>query len=531
MASLDKSKYYNYKLPKFMALFFKETKRSQDAPAGNGPATRSTGEYVSLTRNLLKSSGIYALGSVMLPFISLVLAPFLAHNLSRAEYGTLAVLTTAIALLAGVSQLGLGSAFFRSYSYDYETQRDRFGVLSTVVILLLLTSIPLTIAMILAAPWLTTLLLKDPLLSNSVRLAALVILLQNLTVPGFALLRAEDRAAFFVILSIANLLITLGAAIVLVGIMHMGIIGSLLATGGGYAFIAVCTLPPILLRAGVRLRLDIAWGLLTFGLPNILNFLAMWLLQLSDRFLLAHLGSLAQTASYAVAYSLGGGIGAVVLSPFLLAWPSFIFTIAKRADAPRIFQLVFRWYSIVLLFATYAFSLVGIAALYLFFPPAYHSASAIIPIIAVSIMFYGIYHFVGLGVGLRRKTWLAVVCTTLSALVNVGLNIFLIPRYGAMGAAASTLIAYVVLAIIGYIVCQRVYPVPFEIGRFIIALFVGTALYIGSIFLAQPQGTFVAWVISIGALALYSGFLILLGVFATRSWKYKSRQVREDSVS
>lgn len=531
MSSLDEASDYKHGLSKLITAFFGALKSSRDALMRKDPAARGMEDYVSIMQNLVKTSGIYALGSITLPFISLVLAPFLTHNLSRTEYGALAVLTTTISLLAGATQLGLGSAFFRSYSYDYESQHDRLGVLSTVVILLTLTSLGVTIALVFAAPWLTAFLLNGPSLSNPVRLAALVVFLLNLTVPGFAFLRAENRAAFFVILSIASLLITLGATIVLVGRLHMGIVGSLIATGGGYAFVVACTLPPILVRAGIRLRFDIAWGLLAFGFPNVFSFLAMWVLQLSDRFLLARLGSLAETASYAVAYSLGGAIGVVVLSPFLLAWPSVMFTIGKRDDAVHVFQQMFRWYSVVLLFVTYALSIVGTAVLDIFFPLSYHSASPIIPIVAASIMFYGVYNFVGLGVGLKRKTWLAVVFTTIAALVNVGFNLFLIPRYGAMGAAVSTLIAYIVLASICYIVTQRIYPVPFEIGIFLIALLVGTILYIGSDLLGRGFGTYGAWGVSISTLGLYGGCLILFGMFPTWSRNYKSRQVQEDSVS
>jgi hypothetical protein len=57
---------------------------------------------------------------------------------------------------------------------------------------------------------------------------------------------------------------------------------------------------------------------------------------------------------------------------------------------------------------------------------------------------------------------------------------------------------------------QRLYPVPFEVGTFIFALLVGMVLYIGSGFLAQGQEIYKAWEIYIGALALYSGFLMLL---------------------
>src|SRR5215469_15180593 len=207
--------------------------------------------YASHIVNLVKSSGIYALASMASPLISLVLAPFLTHHLSRPDYGALAVLNTTVALLAGISQLGLGSAFFRSYNYDYESRRDRSDVISTVVILLALISIPTSITAVIAAPWLTTHLLNSSSSSDIVRFAGLLVLLQNLTVPGFAWLRAENRAGFYSILSIAILLINLGATIVLVGISHMGIAGSLIATEIGYAVVLASTLPLMLWQAGI----------------------------------------------------------------------------------------------------------------------------------------------------------------------------------------------------------------------------------------------------------------------------------------
>jgi len=488
------------------------------------PQRSAANNYSTLVRNLVKSSGIYALASVASPLISLILAPFLTRALSHTDYGALAVLNTAIALMAGATQFGLNSAFFRAYSYDYESQKDRLSVLSTVIALLLLISIPITIATTVAAPWLATALFTSPSLVEPIRLGALVILIQNLTVPGFSWLRAESRAPFFATLAILNLLVTLVGNLVLVGTLHMGIAGSLLATAGGYAVVAICTMPVILLRVGLqgclRPRFDIARNLLSFGLPLVSSFISVWVLQLSDRYLLSRLGSLAQTASYTIAYSLGGVLGVLVISPFLLAWPTAMYAILKREDAPKVFQLVFRWYSIVLLFATFALSLLGRGVLDILFPPAYRSAAPVISTIALSTMFYGVYNIFLIGISVRRKTWFAVVFTTLAALINVGLNFMLIPFYGSMGAALSTLIAYLVLALIAYIVNQRFYPIPFEMGLFMAALLIGITLYAGSDFLAHAQQTYAAWGIRYAALALYGGCLALLGTLVAGSRKH-----------
>src|SRR5437660_4153627 len=76
---------------------------------------------------------------------------------------------------------------------------------------------------------------------------------------------------------------------------------------------------------------------------------------------------------------------------------------------------------------------------------------------------------------------------TFSAVLNVVLNIILIPQEGALGAALATLFAYMALALLVYITNQYLYPIPFEIGRFCIALFAGIGLYTASVFLSQAQ--------------------------------------------
>ena len=125
------------------------------------------------------------------------------------------------------------------------------------------------------------------------------------------------------------------------------------------------------------------------------------------------------------------------------------------------------------------------------------------------------------GVNIRRKIWFIFIFTTIAALINVGLNFVLIPFFGSMGAALATLLAYMLLAGMAYVVNQRIYPVPFKINLYIIALLVGIALYAGSSFLAQAQGMYEAWGISFDALALYGGCLVCLGQLMTRSRKEK----------
>ncbi len=483
------------------------------------------GTYTVQLSKLVKSSGIYALASLASPLVSLILMPFLTHHLSRNEYGVLAVLNTAIALLAGLTQFGLGNAFFRAYNCDYEDRRDRRAIVSTTLTLLLLIALPVTALALLAAPLLSSVLLNTANYASALRLAALVVLLQNLTVPGLAWLRAENRALLYSILTIANLLVNLVGTLVFVSVLHMGLDGAVIAVAGGYGIIALCTLPLLVIRTGLAVRRDIAVNLLSFGLPLVSNFVSVWILQLSDRYLLSHFASLAQTASYAVAYSLGGLLGVVILSPFSLAWPSAMFTIAQRNDAPRMYRMIFRWYSMLLLIAAFALSLASTVVFKLFFPPAYAQAAPVIPIVTVSLLFYAVYNFFNTAISIRRKTWFAVIFTTTAAVINVAFNLLLIPRFGAIGAALSTLLAYGALSVIAYIVNQRVYTIPFEIDIFSAGLLTGIVLYVANYFLAQGHSVYEALGISMGALVLFCLVLLALGALAIARDKNRAKRI------
>jgi O-antigen/teichoic acid export membrane protein len=81
-----------------------------------------------------------------------------------------------------------------------------------------------------------------------------------------------------------------------------------------------------------------------------------------------------------------------------------------------------------------------------------------------------------IGVGRARQTQLNWVVTGVAALVNVALNVTLIPRYGMMGAAVATLAAFVTLFVGMWLRSRRVYPVPYQWRRVITLAAVAVAL-------------------------------------------------------
>jgi len=66
----------------------------------------------------------------------------------------------------------------------------------------------------------------------------------------------------------------------------------------------------------------------------------------------------------------------------------------------------------------------------------------VVPFVAMSMLFYGALYFFSQILVLAKKTNLIAALWAISAFCNLILNIFLIPLFGIVGAAAVTLISY-----------------------------------------------------------------------------------------
>jgi O-antigen/teichoic acid export membrane protein len=66
---------------------------------------------------------------------------------------------------------------------------------------------------------------------------------------------------------------------------------------------------------------------------------------------------------------------------------------------------------------------------------------------------------------LTKKTFLTSVALGIGAVINIGLNFLLIPRFQMMGAAIATLVSYFVAVVILYRFSQRHYPINYRLSK------------------------------------------------------------------
>jgi O-antigen/teichoic acid export membrane protein len=234
----------------------------------------------------------------------------------------------------------------------------------------------------------------------------------------------------------------------------------LLATG---AF-SLALLP---IAAG-RVAPALSWPLLRqslgFGLPKVPHGLLVQVLNLADRKILDLFVTRAEVGLYQVGYTFGTTVK-FALSAFEPAWQPFVYSEAEKPDGRATLSRVVSYAFAGFLAAGLGVAVVGPELLVLMTPPAFHPAAAVVPVVALAYVLHGVFLLTSIGIGIAREARYYPLVTAVAAAVNVGANLALVPRMGAMGSAWATVAAYAAMAMLGLWFSQRVHPLPLEGGR------------------------------------------------------------------
>jgi O-antigen/teichoic acid export membrane protein len=236
--------------------------------------------------------------------------------------------------------------------------------------------------------------------------------------------------------------------------------------------------------------------ILRFCIPMIPATVCWWVISVSDRYMVTHFCGDATNGLYTAAYKIPNLL-TIAGNIFIEAWQfSAVVENRKRSDLETAWQKATRQRHISAffgrIFCAYApllFILGGIMLMCsellagILFDPSFMAAWVYIPILVTATVFSALSNFVGSVYLVKKKPNLSLLTTAIAALINVLLNLALIPGMGAMGAAIATLIAYGALFFIRLGNARRYVPFVCQLPRQIIStlLIVLTAICISPI--------------------------------------------------
>lgn len=432
-----------------------------------------------MLKRVVGNSLFYLLGMLLSTSLGFLLLPLYTRYLSPADYGVLAVSNTTSTLLGGVISLSIESAIIFFY---FKLEKDEFQkLLRTIWLWMILVPLVMVSALDTLGSNLSSGFLPNVPWNPYIRLAIWVAYFSVAPLIPLALLRMEQRAHVYAAFTITSFLLAAALMIYFIVFRGEGAVGSL--RGQLYAGIITAVISHTFVLSRLR-----SWRwpwidgkylatALRLCLPYLPHVFCMWLLNLSDRWILGHYVPLSTLGVYNLAYMLGmmqHFFGMSVLMAFEPLYRQNASVEEFRARLPKILAGLFMAYTWVAL----AIALLAPEILRVMTTPAFYGAAPLVPWIVMAYWCYmSIYGLSMTVMTHHQRTGWTILLTGPAALLNISLNWLLIPRYGVMAAAANTLLAFVLMAATSLWVSRKMDKLPYPWGLIAAMLVLAAGAY------------------------------------------------------
>ncbi len=456
-------------------------------------------------KQLTKDTAIYGVSTIIGRFLTFLLVPFYTNIFAPADYGVVANLYIFIAILNIIYIFGMDAAYLKfASSRSSESAKDNF---STPFLSVLVAAAFLSVAILLVKANINSILEIPENYFHLLNYVSAILFVDSLCVIPFIKLRIERKAKKFAWYKIINICTNVFFNLLLVLYYGWGIEAVFVSNLIASLLTLIIFLPDIFRNIRLVINISLLQRLLRFGLPYLPAGLGSMLIQGIDRPILSKLTDLGTVGIYNANYKLGIFM-MLVVNMFQYAWQPFFLQQAEQENAKKLFSKVLTYFTfaasiILVLVSLFIDDIVKINfwGVYLI-GPEYWSGLVIVPIILLGYLFNGLYVVFTAGIYIKEKSIYVPLITGISALVNIAVNLFLIPPLGIVGAALATLASYIALAGGLYIVTQKFYKIDYELKK--VLLLFASIILIGAIYY---------WLLANGWLSTMTKFLLLVSFF------------------
>lgn len=477
------------------------------------------------TSQLLKEFLIYGLGDLLLRAATIITLPIYTRLLTTADYGMWSYAITAVGLVTGVLALGGDSAYAR-YFFEVKTLPEKRAITSTWISFLAIWSMVIVLGCL---PWLGWFSAWSFGTSQNSTLFALALLTTPLTLVNQLcgqVLRNQFQAQLFAGLNMATTVLIIGFSIIGSVGFGLGVTGIL----GGTLVATLCMLPVRLWSARAMLRPLFSWlwlrRLLSYGVPLVPVSLAYWIFVVSDRMVIGKLSTVEQLGLYAVANNITSSL-TYVNNALGQAWSPRAVQVYEDqyATAPVFYGQVMTYILLGFGFLCVGLTTFAREALLILSTPAYYGSAVAVGPLALAGVAFASTQITALSISLVKKTYYITVYAWLAALLNLGLNILWVPRWGMVAASWTTAIAYTFLTV-GYLfTSQRLWPVVYEKRRALTIVGLTLLFTLGAEYL-PAWSLLLSILLKVGYVLLYIGCLVLLRAVDRNAWSLLFTLVR-----
>ena len=445
------------------------------------------GVNVSKERSFIKSFFEFSMGQWIAAFISFIATPIITWLIIPEEFGKAAMFTLAFNLLLNVALLGADQSFVRMF---YERSEDkRRNLLWEAILPSMTVGALLFIAIGVFWKDVSFVLFGDNSKFLPILLLGTTVLIGVLERFATLAIRMKKRGIAFSNLRIVNGVVNAVFTIlyaVLVSRTFYAIIVGLFFSHIASLLLAVWFEKDMWFR---RLHIDFRAikHILRYGIPFVPAFLINWLFQSIDRLALRSYCNFTEIGIYTAAFKMVA-VMSLIQSGFTTFWTPVAFeSYQKEPDNKKTFEKV----SCFIAAAMFVFGMLVVVfkdVIFLLLESSYRQAAGVSSFLILSPIMYTVSEVTVVGINFKKKTHWHILIAAVCASTNVLGNLWLVPTYGAKGAALSTGLSYIIFFSMRTFISKRLYEVDYDLARyflattiFVIIAFINT--FIGSMIL------------------------------------------------
>ena len=463
----------------------------------------------------LKGSSILVLSNLCLKAINFFLLPLYTGYLTPSMLGVSDSITTLTGFLLPLLTLGLDSAYSAFYFEKADPHRAKKVFNTLLVAFGVLGLIP--VASLPASEAVAQVLFGGTEFAPIVRVA-FAGLCMNLWYMPFALeLRLRNDMFKFGLSNVIASLLMVALNVLFVSVLQLGEMSLILST------MIVNVEQLVFLSVMVRQKPQKQYidgklfkQMMIFALPLIPMAVMNWVLALSDRYILLYFQGADVVGMYGIGLRFTTVLN-VVVSGVSMAYTTFAFSSREDEGAKRQYKYIFQIESVLLLAAAFTIALFGKEIIGIMTEASYAESYKPLRDLMFAQAVYAMTTVVGYGIFFEKKSGYSLLAVTVGAVVNLVLNLLLVPQFGMQAAAFTTLIGYMVHFAITYYYSQKFYPCDYGLLRavctaallYFIALFTGE-FALGVKLVIWVAAAVVVVVMNLSTLKLVLGYLSTL---------------------
>ncbi|PNR93168.1 lipopolysaccharide biosynthesis protein, partial [Petrotoga sp. 9PWA.NaAc.5.4] len=389
-------------------------------------------------KSLIKNSLLFAIGNIGSKTISFFMLPLYTRMLTTSDYGQLDVLQTTISLLIPLITFQAIEAVFR-YSVDMRENESASSVLMNGILLCL---IGMLIGLLLfpifrrIEPFSSYTLFFYLILFFSMLNGVLKQFVRGLgKIKTFVASDLAYTASFvtFNIIFLVYLKMGLEGYFLSMVLAHAINIFILLVFGNVFKYLNIKSFDKSFMKT-----------MLIYSVPLIPNGLMLWVMSVSDRYILTYYLGFDATGIYSVSYKFPSLI-TLVNSIFFMAWQLSAIQEYGKEGYENFYKNIFGVLSSLLFLVTSLILLILKPLMSVFVADAFYESWKYVPMLLVGTVFQAFSSFFGTNYTASKKTKGAFTTSVVGAVVNIVVNFILIPFWGIQAAAFSTLLGYLAM--------------------------------------------------------------------------------------